>query len=138
MEADNQAFQPNAPASPEALAFLRTGLVKSLLESYFAYLSRGNGSDGFIRDGYAQLWWAEELAEMNCAYKTAEFFPNFFFIGSDGGAEAYAFDLSCTDANVDPLILTDPEKHLTSVLRNILAHPPWEGNATVTLCYCTS
>lgn len=114
MEADNQAFQPNTPASPEALAFLRTGLVKSLPESYFAFLSRANGSDGFIRDGYVQLWWAEELLEMNCAYKTAEFFPNFFFIGSDGGGEAYAFDLSCRDATVNPLILPDHPKHLKS------------------------
>src|SRR4051812_20856827 len=69
MEADDKAFQPNAPASPEALAFLRTGLVKSLPESYFAFLSRANGGEGFIRDRYVQLWRAEELAEMNCAYK---------------------------------------------------------------------
>jgi hypothetical protein len=47
-----------------------------------------------------QLWRAEELEEMNGAYKTAEFFPNLFFIGSDGGGEAYAFDLSRTDATV--------------------------------------
>jgi SMI1/KNR4 family protein SUKH-1 len=100
MEADDKAFQPNAPASPEALAFLRTGLVKSLPESYFAFLSRANGGEGLIGDRYVQLWRAEELAEMNCAYKTAEFFPNFFFIGSDGGGEAYAFDVSRTDATV--------------------------------------
>ncbi len=74
--------------------------MKSLPESYFAFLSRANGSDGFIRDRYVQLWRAEELAEMNRAYKTTEFFPNFFFIGSDGGGEAYAFDLSRTDATV--------------------------------------
>ena len=40
------------------------------------------------------MWRAEELVEMNRAYKTAEFFPNLFFIGSNGGGEAYAFDLS--------------------------------------------
>jgi hypothetical protein len=47
-----------------------------------------------------QLWRAEELAEMNRAYKTAEFVPDLFFSGSDGGGEAYAFDLSRTDATV--------------------------------------
>ena len=47
-----------------------------------------------------RLWRAEELAEMNRAYKTEEFFPDFFFIGSNGGGEAYAFDLSRIDAGV--------------------------------------
>ncbi len=100
MEVDDQAFQPNAPASTEALTSSRTGLEKSLPESYFAFLTRANGGEGFIGDRYVQLWRAEELAEMNRAYKTADFFPNLFFIGSDGGGEAYAFDLSRTDATV--------------------------------------
>jgi hypothetical protein len=96
MEADDQAFQPNTPASTEALA----SLAKSLPESYFAFLTRANGGEGFIGDRYVQLWRAEELAEMNRAYKTEEFFPNFFFIGSNGGGEADAFDLSRIDAGV--------------------------------------
>ena len=96
MEVDEQAFQPNAPASAEALA----SLTKSLPESYFAFLTRANGGEGFIGDRYLQLWRAEELAEKNRAYKTKEFFPDFFFIGSNGGGEAYAFDLSGTDNRV--------------------------------------
>jgi hypothetical protein len=100
MEANDQAFQPNAPASTEALASLRTRLAKSLPESYFAFLARANGGEGFIGERYVQLWSAEELAEMNRAYKTVDFFPDLFFIGSDGGGEAYAFDLSRTDATV--------------------------------------
>ncbi|MBI3476953.1 MAG: SMI1/KNR4 family protein [Acidobacteria bacterium] len=100
MEADDQAFQPNAPASTEARASLRTALAQSLPESYFAFLARTNGGEGFIGARYVQLWRAEELAEMNRAYKTSEFFPNLFFIGSDGGGEAFAFDLSRTDAPV--------------------------------------
>jgi len=96
MEANDQAFQPNAPASTEALA----SLTKSLPESYFPFLTRANGGEGFIGYRYVQLWRAEELAEMNRAYKTEEFFPDFFFIGSNGGGEAYAFDLSRTDATV--------------------------------------
>src|ERR1700739_4844278 len=98
MEADDQAFQPNDPASTEALASLKTGQAKSLPESYFAFLTRANGGEGFIGDRYVRLWRAEELAELNRAYKTAEFFANLFFIGSDGGGEACAFDLSRTDA----------------------------------------
>ena len=96
MKADDQAFQPKTPASTEALA----SLPKSLPESYFAFLTRANGGEGFIGDRYVRLWRAEELAEMNRAYKTEEFFPDFFFIGSNGGGEAYAFDLSRIDAGV--------------------------------------
>jgi|ERR1017187_595541 hypothetical protein len=100
MEADDQAFQPNGPAPSEALASLKTGLAKSLPESYFAFLTRANGGEGFINNRYVRLWRAEQLSEMNLGYKTAEFFPNLFFIGSNGGGEAYAFDLSGTDATV--------------------------------------
>jgi hypothetical protein len=46
------------------------------------------------------LWKAEELITRNLGYKVTEFFPNFFFIGSDGGGEAYAFDISGDDATV--------------------------------------
>ena len=33
-------------------------------------------------------------------YRVAEFFPNFFFVGTDGGGEAYAFDISGEDATL--------------------------------------
>ena len=94
MTASVQPFQPNAPASREALAALRGGLAKSLPEGYMAFLERTNGGEGFIGNRYVQLWRAEDLIEVNREYKTAEFFPNLFLIGSDGGGEAYAFDVS--------------------------------------------
>src|ERR1700751_4204552 len=118
MEADDQAFQPNAPASTEALESLRAGLLKSLPESYFAFLTRANGGEGFIGDRYVQLWRAEELAEMNRAYKTADFFPKLFFIGSDGGGEAYAFDLSRTDATVFEVPFIGLPTHARAIARS--------------------
>ena len=36
----------------------------------------------------------------NRGYKVEEFFPNFFFIGTNGGGEGYAFDISGNDATV--------------------------------------
>lgn len=88
------------PASEQVLASLVAGVPAPLPDDYMAFLGRANGGEGFIGDRYVQLWKAEELVEMNRAYNTAEFFPNLFFIGSDGGGEAYAFDLSRTDARV--------------------------------------
>lgn len=65
-----------------------------------AFLARSNGGEGFIGERYVSLWKAEELMTHNLSYKVAEFFPNFFFIGSDGGGEAYAFDISGDNAAI--------------------------------------
>jgi len=37
---------------------------------------------------------------MNGGYNVAEFFPQLFFIGTDGGGEAYAFNISGCDTTV--------------------------------------
>lgn len=94
----NTSFCSNPPASEETLASLKTSA--HLPEAYLAFLQRANGGEGFIGERYVQLWRAEELVEANRAYKTAEFFPKLFFVGSDGGGEAYALSLSERDSTV--------------------------------------
>src|ERR1700680_3295793 len=89
-----QPFQPTAPASREALAALRADPAKSLPEGYMAFLERTNGGAGFIGERYVHLWRAEDLVEVNRAYKIAEFFLHFFLFGSDGGGEAYGCEAS--------------------------------------------
>ena len=88
----NVMFHTNPPTPSKILAILRQSL--DLPPAYFAFLERANGGEGFIGERYVQLWRAEELVEANRYYKTGEFFPNFFFIGSDGGGEAYAVKLA--------------------------------------------
>jgi hypothetical protein len=100
MTADQQAFRPNAPATKEALQSLLAALPKRLPDDYIAFLARSNGGEGFIGERYVCLWKAEELITRNRGYKVTQFFPNFFFIGSDGGGEAYAFDISGDNATV--------------------------------------
>jgi hypothetical protein len=97
MDHDSPEFQPNPPASREALIALRMALSKPLPNSYMAFLERANGGEGFIGERYAQLWRAEDLVEFNRGYKVFEFAPNLFLIGSDGGGQAYAFDISTND-----------------------------------------
>ena len=96
MTASTQPFQPNAPASEQALSSLIAGLPKPLPDGYTAFLRRGDGGEGFIGERYVRLWRAEELIGMNRGYNLAEFFPEMFFIGTDGAGEAYAF-VSGTD-----------------------------------------
>ena len=65
-----------------------------------AFLGRANGGEGSIDEQYVRLWRAEELIEMNLGYNVVEYFPNLFLIGTDGGGEAYAFDVSASDRRV--------------------------------------
>ena len=65
-----------------------------------AFLERTHGGAGFIGQRYVHVWRAEDLVEVNRAYKIAEFFPHFFLIGSDGGEEAYACDVSENEPTV--------------------------------------
>ena len=64
-----------------------------LREDYAAFLMQSNGGEGFIGEGYAMLWRLEELLEKNDAYKVDEYAPGLFLFGSDGGGEAFAFDI---------------------------------------------
>jgi hypothetical protein len=44
---------------------------------------------GYDRSERITLWKAEELIAHNHGYKVAEFFPNFFFIGSGQSARLF-------------------------------------------------
>ena len=63
-------------------------------------LRRANGGEGFIGERYVRLWRAEELIGMNLGHNVAQFFPDMFFIGTDGAGEAYAFNVSESDGAV--------------------------------------
>jgi hypothetical protein len=89
MATDPQTFRPNVPATKEALHSLTARLPKRLPDGYMAFLARSNGGEGFIGERYVWLWKAEELIAHNHGYKVAEFFPNFFFIGSGQSARLF-------------------------------------------------
>jgi hypothetical protein len=65
-----------------------------------AFLRRANGGEGFVGERYVRLWKAEELIGMNRGYNVSQFFPDMFFVGTDGGGEAYAFKVSGADSAV--------------------------------------
>ncbi len=95
MQGDEKSrFQPNAPAPEEAISALLGILGKSLPYEYLAFLRTANGGEGFASEEYAVLWRCEDLIEYNQSYQVEELAPGFFLIGSNGGGEAYAFNLS--------------------------------------------
>jgi hypothetical protein len=44
-----------------------------------------------VGPGWFSLWPAEEVAELNAAYKVPELLPGFVAFGSDGGGDMLAF-----------------------------------------------
>ena len=100
MTASTRPFQPNAPASAQALSSLIALLPRSLPDAYTAFLRRANGGEGFVGERYVRLWRAAELIDVNRGYNAAQSFPNMFLIGTDGGGEAYAFNVSGTEGIV--------------------------------------
>jgi hypothetical protein len=104
-------FKPNPPASEEAMLVVTNSLPKPLPPAYLAALAIANGGEGFVGKRYIKLWVAEELLERNEKHQVAEYAPNLFLIGSNGGGQAYAFDLAKDDNAVYqvPFIGLDPK-----------------------------
>jgi hypothetical protein len=87
-----------APASTNAIAAFETGAGFQLPKEYVDFLRMSNGGEGFVGDkpgdrAYIILWPVEELLTLNKAYDVQKYAPGLFLFGSDGGGEAYAFDL---------------------------------------------
>jgi len=70
---------------------LRLGVV--LPSDYLDFLRQHDGGEGFIGDNYIVFWKAEELADFNREYEVEKYAPDILLFGSDGGGEAYGFDI---------------------------------------------
>ena len=94
-------FNVNPPVSIEAIRQFEGQSGMLLREDYEAFLMHSNGGEGFIGKGYASLWRLEDLAEKNRSYRVADCAPGLYLFGSDGGVEAFAFDLR---SNEQPIV----------------------------------
>jgi len=87
-------FNGNAPVNVADRERFEGEAGFRLPDEYAAFLHRSNGGEGFIgQNAYVILWRLDELTEMNKAYQVNEYAPGLFIFGSDGGGEAYAFDI---------------------------------------------
>jgi len=72
-----------------------------LPSDYILFLQHSNGGEGLVgENSYVILWKLEELSELNTAYQVSDYAPGIFLIGSDGGGEAYGFDMSLSPPSV--------------------------------------
>ncbi|HEY1735859.1 MAG TPA: SMI1/KNR4 family protein [Methylovirgula sp.] len=96
---DNQSdgiqseFKRNPPASGESINRCSARLKKRLPPDYVRFLQQTNGGQGFIGRIYLVLWRVENLVDSNASYNVDEFAPGLVIFGSDGGDEAFAFDM---------------------------------------------
>ena len=86
-------FNANPLADTSSIRQLETESGLHLPEDYTTFLQEVDGGEGFVGDAYVILWRVGELLEMNRAYQVAEYAPGLFLFGSDGGGEAFAFDM---------------------------------------------
>lgn len=88
------ALTLRGPAIASVIEHFQAESGIKLPEDYVGFLLHSNGADGPVgQTGYVSLWAIDELSELNSGYRVAEFAPGLLLFGSDGGDEAFAFDL---------------------------------------------
>jgi hypothetical protein len=93
-------FNCNSPVNSAMIRTFKSESCFHLPDDYTAFLEVTNGGEGFIGNAYLILWRIEELVELNKAYHTSEYVPGLFVFGSDGGGEAFAFDIRSDDKQI--------------------------------------
>ena len=84
----------NPPADPAVIQTAEGESAISFPSQYREFLEFSNGGVGLIGSGgYAALWRVEELCRFNKEYEVDKYARGLFFFGSNGGGEAFAFDL---------------------------------------------
>jgi hypothetical protein len=89
-----EQFNGNPPVTSLALSNFATKSGFTLPQGYIRFIQCFNGGEGFIGpNSYVMIWRLEELLEFNTAYQVSDYAPGLFLFGSDGGGEAFAFDM---------------------------------------------
>ncbi|MDR1853538.1 MAG: SMI1/KNR4 family protein [Azoarcus sp.] len=86
-------FNGNPPMNVSFIRKLESDSGLCLPDNYVRFLQQTDGGEGFIGNAYLILWRVGDLIEMNKAYQVADYAPGLFLFGSDGGDEAFAFDM---------------------------------------------
>ncbi len=60
---------------------------------YLDAMAYSDGGEGFIGHSYFRLYSVEQLLSLNQAYQVSSFAPGLVVFGSDGGGEAFGFDI---------------------------------------------
>lgn len=86
-------FEFGKEATQESISSVQDFAGKALPQDYVDFLISHNGGEGFLNDEYVIFWAVDELAQFNKDYEVTEYAPGFFLFGSNGGGEAFAYNL---------------------------------------------
>jgi hypothetical protein len=88
-----EKFNGNPPATCEAVKQFALHAKVILPNEYSRFLQKFDGGEGFIGKSYIILWRLADLLKFNNSYRVSDYAPGLFLFGSDGGGEAFGFDL---------------------------------------------
>lgn len=109
-----------APAAPSVVEELTSRLGIALPADYLDFLRQHNGGEGFIGANYIVFWKAEELMDFNREYEVEKYAPGILLFGSDGGGEAYGFDVQSREMLIVRVPFIGMERrYATPVARNL-------------------
>jgi hypothetical protein len=90
----DNGWERNLEAATEmALAKVETFLRVELSADYKTLMLTFDGGEGFIGENYMILWPVSDLIQFNEEYEVKKYAPDVFLFGSNGGGEAFGFDL---------------------------------------------
>ena len=81
------------PASLDVITETENKLGIKFPSDYIEFMLFSNGCEGSIGESYLTVWPIEELVETNEDCEVEEYTPGLILFGSDGGEEAFAFDM---------------------------------------------
>lgn len=90
----------NPGISEDRLEQIITSLPYPLPDDFIAFLKFSNGGRGMVGKHYLLIEKAEELLKFNNDYHVPIDAPGLFIFGTNGGGEAYGFDLRNQDYTV--------------------------------------
>lgn len=97
-------FEKRPAADLDSLKQFERESGLTLPTEYAEFLMLHNGGEGFIGEAYLMLWPIEELFQLNKGYDVAHYAPGLLMFGSDGGGEAFAFDVQTKAIVMIPFI----------------------------------
>ena len=108
-------FDLNPPSSISSVNTFTEVSGVCLPDSYIQFILHADGGEGFVGSNYIVLWSIQELYEINKRYEVNRNAPGLLLFGSDGGGEAFAFDLRSTPYSVVsvPFIVMETEAALS-------------------------
>ncbi|HEX4383954.1 MAG TPA: SMI1/KNR4 family protein [Myxococcales bacterium] len=109
-------------AGPEAIQAVESALGIDLPADYVDLIGTINGGEGLVGNQYLMLWRIDDLLSFNKEYEVEQYAPGLLLFGSNGGGEAYAFDLRSDSQQVVnvPFIGMDL-KHIIVVAQTFLS-----------------